>query len=604
VISPSAGETQTGADPGVRGMPGESSPRRQWVTLLAADENAEAIARELDVPLVLARVLVGRGLESADDASRFLRPRLSDLSDPFIIPEMDLAVERIWRAIAEGERITVYGDYDVDGISGTALLCHVLKGLGGIVESFIPNRLTDGYGFTVGALTRCLEAQSPKLLITVDCGTGATEAVEFISGRGCEVVVTDHHEPSGRTPGVVADINPKLCQLESIRYLAGVGVAFKLSHALVKDGLEKERASASQIDLRDWLDLVALGTVADMVPLRDENRIVVRHGLMRLAETGLPGLQALKKSASVKGEIKGYHIGFALGPRLNAAGRLGSPDLALELLMTADPKRAGEIAEKLEKLNTERREIEGKVFEEACAHATVWMEKEKGFGLVLEGKNWHVGTIGIVASRLSGRFGRPAVVIAFDEAGRGRGSCRSIENVDILEILHECSDYLESFGGHRAAAGLDIKLEHMADFKKAFNKSCAKRLEGKDLRPLLNIDAWLPSLGHVDTGLFENIEQLRPFGLDNPAPVWGLRNLKIVGQPKVVGKNHLKMIVAGGGSQVEAIGFGMGEWAIPEGDIDVAFQVDKNAYWRDKRLQLKLNAGFPLVARASFGRVL
>ncbi len=561
---------------------------KRWQTVDVDDGAARRLADERNIPLPVARLLCGRGVCDPEDARDFLTPRLSSLSDPFLLPGMEVAVERIWRAVDGGERIAVFGDYDVDGVTGTALMVAVLTRLGGVALPFLPQRDLDGYGLSLGAVTRCIEDIQSSLIVTVDCGTCSEEAVAYARSRSVDVVVTDHHELSEPPASAVAVVNPRCSERAEFHCLAGVGVAFKVCHALVKRGLREERDGMRDIDLRQWLDLVAVGTVADIVPLTGENRILARHGIRRLTRTKSIGLRALKNVAGIDGDCTAYHIGFVLGPRLNAAGRLGSAAGALELLMTEDKGRAYEVARSLDADNRERRDIESRIKDQAVREIESYFSPENDYGLAVGREGWHIGTIGIVASRIVGRFARPAVVVGFDDEGRGRGSCRSIDAIDMVEVLQECAEHLVSFGGHKMAAGLVVEKERFESFRKRFNEVCTARLAGEDLRPRIRIDAWLDSLGEADRRMFDALESLRPFGMGNPMPVWGVRDVRAMGRPRVVGNGHLKLTVAGGGTQLDAIAFGMGDREVPESGIDVLFQLQENTFRGYTSLQMNI----------------
>jgi single-stranded-DNA-specific exonuclease len=444
----------------------------QWITVEVDETKARALAAEMEMPLPVAKVLVSRGIDSKAASEKFLNPRLSDLCDPFAMPGMVAAVARIWHAIDSQERITIYGDYDCDGVTSTALLVLVLEHLGATVSSFLPKRLEDGYGFTIGALGKVLEETQPSLIITADCGTRSADVVIDAAKQNVDVIITDHHEGDNLTlPEAVAVINPKFGGPDGVEELAGVGVAFKLCHALVKQAVADGREEASSIDLRDYLDLVAIGTVADVVPLTGENRTLVRHGLARLNDSSAArcGLQALIRVAGIRTRLDCYHLGFLIGPRLNAAGRLGSADVGLELLMTEDPARARRLAGQLDASNRERKRIEETIIEDAATEIEATFDPEHSFGLVASRRGWHIGTIGIVAARIAGRFKRPVVVISIDDDGLGRASCRSINCVNLVHVLDQCADLLESYGGHNQAAGLRIREENVDAFRERFN---------------------------------------------------------------------------------------------------------------------------------------
>jgi len=561
---------------------------REWITVETDDARALALAAALSLPLPVARVLVARGLEESDAAERFLNPRLSDLTDPMAMTGMPAAVDRIWKALDAGSRITVFGDYDADGVTSTALLVLVLRRLGATPEYYIPSRHDDGYGLSVDAITKAIAQTTPELLITVDCGSNSNEAVALAAARGVDVVITDHHEcAEGPLPDAVAVVNPKLGDLEAVKILAGVGVAFKLCHALVKQGNATERSVVEGLDLRDYLDLVALGTVADVVPLVGENRTLVRHGLLRIKTASRCGLLALIRAAGVRTEIDCYHLGFLIGPRINAAGRLGSADPALQLLMSEDAGIAKRLAGQLDAANRERKRIEELIIAQAVESIAPTFDPDTTFGLVAGSEGWHVGAIGIVAARLCGRYKRPAVVISFDADGLGRGSCRSVDSVNIVEALQSCADVLVSCGGHKMAAGLSIRRENLATFRARFNEACRLQANPLDLISTHLVDAWI-TLGEADAVLLEAVNGLRPLGLGNPTPTWGARNVSIVGRPRVVGKNHLKLTLASGGTQLDAIAFGMAGRELYNDAVDVLFHVQENNYMGRQVVQLNI----------------
>lgn len=565
----------------------EENPQ-QWITAEVNEAHVDALATALAVPQPVARVLTARGLQDVDAATRFLNPRLSELSDPFLLSGMEAAVTRIWRAINAESRITVFGDYDADGITSTALLTLLLERLGATVDTYIPSRHEEGYGLTVKATENVLTSQEPELLITVDCGTQSNEAVAWAVERGVDVIVTDHHECAGTPPeDAVAVINPKLGGPDETRLLAGVGVVFKLCHGLIKQGNTDHPEAVEGIDLREYLDLVALGTVADVVPLLDENRTLVRYGLARIKQQPRCGLNALVRAAGVRTNVDCYHLGFLIGPRINAAGRLGSPAPALKLLLSQNPGKAKRLAGQLDAANRERKRIEERIITEANESLKTTFDADSVYGLVAAGDGWNIGTIGIVAARLCGRYKRPAVVISFDENGVGRGSCRSVDSVNMVAALEACSDLLVQFGGHKMAAGLTIKRDQLDTFCERFNTVCKEQAQPEDLVPTQVVDAWI-TLGEADADLLEAIKRMRPLGLGNPTPTWGARQCRIVGRPRVVGKNHLKMTLASGGSQLDAIAFGMGGRKLYDDAIDVLFHVQENNYMGRNAIQLNI----------------
>ena len=425
------------------------------------------------------------------------------------------------------------------------------------------------------------------MILTVDCGTNSGAEIKLAAEQGIDVVVTDHHEGNGTDTGAVAIVNPRTNNNPLTADLAGVGVAFKLCHSLIKDGIATNRKEVSGVDLRNHLDLVAIGTVADIASLVEENRTLVRHGLARLNRTDSIGLKALAAVAGIEGEMDSYHIGFIIGPRLNAAGRLAEAERALELILTDDPARASELAGELDAANRERKRVENIIVTDAVAEIDGFFNGTRDFGLVAGRAGWHAGAIGIAASRLCSKYHRPAIVVAFGEDGHGRGSGRSIEELDIVEVLHKCADLLVSFGGHKLAAGLVVEQAKFDEFRKRFNGLCAERLKGIDLAPVQRIDAWV-GLGEADVRLLEALDKLKPYGAGNPSPVLAASNVSIVGQPRILKEKHLKLTVASGGTQLSAIGFNMADREIPDGPLDIAFHLEENTYMGRSSLQLNL----------------
>ncbi len=547
----------------------------------------ESIGCCADLPFPLARALALRNLHDADEIKEFLTPRLSNLTDPFLLPDMKKAVFRIWEAIDTGEIITVFGDYDVDGVTSTALLNRILSALGATVKPFIPSRLNEGYGLSQEALERCLQEHQTSLLITVDCGVNAVDGVGYAQSHGVDVIVTDHHEPDEQVAPAFALINPKLGTIPALENLSGVGVVFKLAHALLKVGRERGNLVSDQIDLRDYLDLVALGTVTDLVPLSGENRIIVRHGLAQLNRTKWEGLRALKAVAGICDEVDTYHLGFQLGPRINAVGRIGQPMQALRLLVTDDPAEAREIAELLDRTNIERRKIESNMAEQAFAEIDAFFDPEQHFGLVVAQKEWHPGVVGIVASRISRHYNRPAIVMGIDSEGKVQGSCRSIDAFDVLEGLRTCEEWLIQFGGHKMAAGLSLSIDSLEAFKRAFNLAAAAKLKSCNLAPIQHIDSTI--LGtELDGSFYEQLKQMSPFGQNNSEPIWALQKVEISGRPFVVGKKHLKLTVSVKGRKFEAIAFNYPLDRLPSGKLDIAFTLNENRWKGRIRLQLQI----------------
>ena len=524
------------------------------------------LAQQLGVPVPLAQVLVNRGYRDAAAAQQFLKPQLRQLTDPFNLPDMAQAVDRIRIALHQQERIVIYGDYDVDGVTSSALLVTVLRAAGAQAENFLPNRREEGYGLSAEGLARCCAEFRPRLLIAVDCGTSSSAEIAELKAQGIDVIVLDHHEPPADLPVCVALVNPKCAphlDPPDPAPFASVGMAFKLAHALLK----RDPVLASQIDLRDQLDLVALGTIADLVPLTGENRILVKAGLERLSATKKTGLRALLASAGVTGVVTPAQVGFRLGPRLNAAGRLADAMAALELLLTNSPDRAVELAGLLDQQNAERQRIEERIVAEALAQAR---EQERGQPrvLVLANPDWHPGVIGIVASRVVQQFYRPTVVIGAE----GKGSCRSVTGFSIVEALAAAADLLLRYGGHEMAAGLSVLPENITGLRQRLNAGSGA-LPG----PVVRIDA-VVQLAELTAAFFTSLEQFEPGGPDNPRPAFAATGVRLSGAARVVGQKHLKFSVTDGAATVAAIWWGQGATQLPAGEFDVAFVPELNEY--------------------------
>jgi single-stranded-DNA-specific exonuclease len=552
---------------------------KRWVIAEPEPALTQTLARELHLALPLAQVLANRGYRDAETASRFLNPQLRQLGDPFDLPEMTLAVDRILAAIKKKERIVIYGDYDVDGVTSSALLQRVLQAAGAAVTNFLPHRMDEGYGLSPDGIARCLKEREPQLLVAVDCGTSSVREIADLRKRQIDTIVLDHHEPPEQLPRCVALVNPKRLDGSPLGALASVGVSFKLAHALLKH----DRQLSERIDLREHLDLVAVGTVADIVPLTGENRILVRAGLERLPHTQKIGLRALMDVANVPDKVDPYHIGFRIGPRLNAAGRLSDATAALELLLTDNAARARELAGLLNDHNAERQRIEGRIVDEAIAMART---HESDRVLVLAKDGWHVGVIGIVASRVQQEFHKPTVVIGIED-GMGKGSCRSVGGFSIVGALQHCAALLERFGGHEMAAGLSVNAGKIDELRRALNEFAAHTLKDDDLHQRVRIDA-VVKLGDLDAEFFEQLERLEPCGPDNPTPVFAVEGVRLQGAPRVVGKNHLRFNVTDGDTSTQAIWWGMGEFEFPQGSFDIAFAPELNEYRGVENVQLKV----------------
>lgn len=551
-------------------------PDPTWARPALPDERLVVdLASGLRLPPTLCRVLVARGLTGPEEAKSFLRPRLEHLHDPGSLADGPRAAERVAEAIARGERILVHGDYDVDGICATALLTRWLRSLGGQVVPFVPHRLRDGYDFSRGGLDAARRERA-TLILTADCGTVAHETVREAGAAGIDVVVTDHHAVGDRLPDALAVVNPQRpdCPYPE-KGLCGSGVAYKLCE------LVGRALGAADSDLTEYLDLVALATVADLVPLTGENRVLVTYGLRRMAQTRVAGITALISVAGLSpDEVTAGRVGFVLAPRINAAGRVGDSADALELLLTDDPARASKLAEQLDTTNRSRQEEDRRTLGEALQLLERSYDPERDHGVVLASEGWHPGVIGIVASRVVERIYRPVVMVAL-EGDSGRGSARSIAGFHLHEALTECSVHLRRFGGHRQAAGMDLDRAAIPAFRDAFNAVARDRLSHEDLRPALHPDLVL-SLDDVDLDLVHWMSYLGPHGIGNPGPLFLASSVTLSGA-RTVGESHLKVSLEAGGRRLEAIGFGLAERHPPEslgdGPHDVLFRLERNE-WR------------------------
>src|SRR5574341_214893 len=505
-------------------MTKEVVAERRWVEATVDAGSAERLAGALRLHPLAARALAARGHADPDAAGAFLEPRLADLPDPLTMKGMAAAVERIARALTSGERIACHGDYDVDGVTSTVLLAGFLRAAGGDVVTYPPHRLAEGYGLNLGAVER-LAAERVRLLITLDCDITSVDEVRAAAAAGVETVVVDHHTVPVELPQAAAILNPHQpgCGYPS-KQLAAVGVTFALVMALRRALREAGRFGAGRPEpnLRQALDLVALGTVADVVPLVGANRVLVKWGLEELARSKRPGLDALKRVAGIaKGAPVGAgQVGFRLAPRINAAGRLDDAGRGVRLLLTSDAREAAALADELDRENQARQEIEKTILEEALADATARV-KAGARGLVLHRPGWHPGVVGIVASRVVERFHRPAVLVgALD--GVGKGSGRSIEPFHLYDAIAACSEHLVRFGGHQHAAGVTIEPEAVPRFREAFEAHAARALRPEDLVPRTRIDGWVVA-GDVGERAAADLAKLGPFGAGHPEPVWALR---------------------------------------------------------------------------------
>ena len=505
----------------------------------------DSLSKELKISKILAQILINRGLHTTTEAGKFLNVKLEDMLDPFSFRQMPKAVERIKEAKGKKEKILIFGDYDVDGITSVALLKDCLQKIGLDISHYMPHRIKEGYGLAKNILQIAKENKI-KLLITVDCGIANRREIEELKKHNIDTIITDHHEPhAGALPPAFSIINPKVegCGYK-YRELAGVGVAYKLCQAL------------SDSKLLDELDLVALGTVADVVPLTGENRVIVKEGLSRLSATKRPGLRALIEEAGIKNKkFNSTSISFILAPRLNASGRMDSAEISFNLLMSQDIQQARDLSRVLGQHNRSRQNIESKILEEAEDIINKEVNFKEHKVIVVAKDDWHQGVLGIVAAKLADRFYRPAIVISLNEK-MGKGSGRSIKSFHLSRALGECRQFLHAFGGHAHAVGLMITRESIDDFRKSINRLAHEQLSLEDLLPSLDIDLELDLAGLTE-GVVEELEKLEPFGTANPEPLFYTRGLKLKGEPQSLGRQTLKFWVSDGSVTFQVIGFGM-----------------------------------------------
>jgi single-stranded-DNA-specific exonuclease len=563
----------------------------RWIPRYEGVPDAAAVAaleQALQLPEALCRLLVQRGLADAAAAAPHLKPRLDTLRDPFQLTDMHAAVERISRAIDQGECILVHGDYDVDGICAAALYTRVLRALGARVETFVPHRLTDGYDLGHAGVRRAVECGA-ALILTGDCGIVAHDAVGAAAAAGIDVVITDHHTPGAELPAAVAVVNPNRvdCQYPE-KGLAGAGVAFKLCQALA-------HARGYDADELLWqLDLVALATIADLAPLYGENRVLAHYGLRVLAQSRCVGLNALLRTSGLDPQkgISAGQVSHVLAPRLNAVGRLGAAERGVRLLLADDAAEADRLAQESDEENRARQALDRDTLHQALAQLEEWYDPARHYGVVLAGEGWHPGVIGIVASRVVERIHRPVVMIAIDpETGRGRGSARSIPRFDLYAGVHACAPLLERYGGHHQAAGMEVRLDRLDAFREAFNRHAHAVLTPADLQPELKIDLDI-ELPQANAELLRLLRHFGPFGIGNPSPVFCARGVRVLGYPREVGEGHIKLRLMQHGCELGGIGFRLAERLreldVTRGPIDIVFQLQEN-HWNNRvELQARL----------------
>jgi len=566
---------------------------KQWILRDPTLETASQISSSLDLLPVVSRLLVNRKVEGVDEAEMFVRAKLSSLHDPFLMSGMELAVDRILVAIENKESIRLFCDYDVDGVTSAAFLTHFFRDIGVTVGYYLPERMKEGYGLNEDAV-RSIRKQGASLMITADCGITAVHEVELALSLGLDVIITDHHQVGNEgLPKAVAVLNPHRSSCEyPYRFLSGVGLAFKLALAVRtalhnRMGWSKERLP----NMKRHLDLVALGTIADVAPLTGENHILVRHGLDVLATTDKPGLVALKAVSDVDGRVNARSVGFALGPRLNAAGRLGKADNGFHLLTSTDLKEAKKLAQELNVINQERKDIQELVQDEA----EYLIEREVNLAedrvIVLASENFHSGVVGIVASRIVEKYFRPVILIAL-ENGIGKGSGRSIPHFNLHRAFTECASHLVQFGGHAYAAGLTIDENNLDSFRSAINEVGRRILSDENLVPELFLDGFL-KISEINVTLHEQIALLEPFGAENPPPIFLVQDVSVY-ELKRMGReeSHVRFQAVQGDARIDAVGFNLAKEfssiAEKSDKVDLACEFQVNDWGGRSKLELKV----------------
>lgn len=554
---------------------------KKWQIYQTNEEQIEELKSKYGLNELLATILSNRNITEEEQIRLFLNPTRNDFYDPYLITDMETAVERIIKAIENKEKVTIYGDYDVDGITSITVLKSFLKEIGLETSVYIPNRLDEGYGLNKNAIDK-IAKDGCNLMITVDCGISGIEEIEYANSLGIETIVTDHHEPGNELPNAVAVIDNKRKDSKyPFRELAGVGVVFKLTQGLAKRLNLKEEAYLK------YLDIVCVGTISDIVPLVDENRVIAKLGLMLVKQTKNIGLRSIINSSGYT-KIDSNTISFGVAPRINACGRMGKAKEALNLLLSTDIYEVNELTQKLNDHNKERQETEKAIFENAVEK----IEKEnldQNKAIILGGENWHHGVIGIVSSKITDMYFKPSILLSFEEDGIGKGSGRSIPGFDLHEALMQCLDTIEKFGGHSMAVGITIRKDKLEEFRKEFEE-IAEKNEIDKIIPIINIDAKI-NLNEIDKEMVESIKQLEPFGEANKMPIFAFKNLKIDSIRALSGGKHLKLTLKNNNNIINAIGFNIGHLAEEYliGDkVDVAGVLEINTFGGVDNLQINI----------------
>ena len=554
---------------------------KKWQICEVDKEKVEKLKSKYGISELLATILVNKNITTQKEIEEFLNPTRNDFFDPFLINDMDIAVERIRKAIETQEKVIIYGDYDVDGITSITVLKSFLKDVGLDVDYYIPNRLEEGYGLNKNAIDE-IAKNKYTLMITVDCGISAIEEVNYANSLGIEVIVTDHHEPGEELPKALAVIDNKRKDSKyPFRELAGVGVAFKVSQALAQSMNVKEE------EYLKYLDIVCVGTISDIVPLISENRVITKLGIKLLKQTRNTGLKAIINSSGYS-QINSTTISFGVAPRINACGRMGKAEQALKLLLSKDIYEVNKLTQELNNYNRERQEIEKEIFE-SVLNKIEQNNLEKNRTIVVGGEGWHHGVIGIVSSKITEKYFKPSILLSFEEDGTGKGSGRSIPGFDLHEALMKCENCLEKFGGHSMAVGLTLKKDKFEQFYEEFEK-VAKENKTENIVPIINVDAKI-ELNEIDKTVVEDLKQLEPFGEANKMPVFALKNIRIDSIRALSEGKHLKLTLRDNNQIINAIGFNIGELAneYKIGDkVDLAGVLEINTFNGIDNLQINI----------------
>jgi single-stranded-DNA-specific exonuclease len=549
------------------------------------------LVHSLGTTPVVAELLLRSGLGETATAEHFLRPALATLGDPFLLANLSAAVDRLLRALQQKERVVVLGDYDVDGVCSTAILVSLLRRLGLNPRYVVPRRAEEGYGLSRTSIDRALEAGQPDLFIALDCGTNSTEEVAYLRQRGVDVIIVDHHRSTEVPAAAALLINPHVHPAEgdgAWRFLCTVGLVFKLAHGLLKRLRADNNAVALAIVLKDYLDLVAMGTIADLVSLTGENRVFARHGLSVMSETRRPGLLALMAVAGLKRDqsLVPSDISFRLGPRINASGRLADASLSVDLLLSEDPQFCDKAARQLDELNRERQDIERIITERAERY--VEENFKEASGLVLFDEEWHPGVVGIVAGRVSRKYHRPTIVLG-NEGDLAKGSGRGINGSNLVEILAACAGCLESWGGHPMAVGVSLKKTRLEEFRAQFDDVIRRGRDGSATEPGVELSGWLDAT-QLTEHLMAELEQLHPFGMGNPEPVFGVYGVRLRHRPDVFKEQHFRFAAEDGrGRRISGVAWKLADRLPPVGPpLELAIQLNWNHYNGRRTLQMEL----------------